>query len=389
MDAVSRSLWLPPWSKTCAEELDLCSARLCLCISCWPCGYAAANHRRLYPLLLLQVVSDAYSPAFLCSLSFGDNSSLLVRGGRPNAGSNTALQNLPFCKAMKAIYMIILKSCCERTNFQISACASQEISTGQRSPSDPLWALTHIWKAWDLLPYELFEPSQQESGAVCRKAPPPSWFVLQFCLSHASVFSPYLLSSDALGWVSIDFRGSTLNACDNPPSILIFTGSQITIEGGRLERKEVKSSYLDCIDSLKQVCIEPKPMGLVLAKDSDLDGNESSLESSQSMAICLLALLYQVLGFSPCSISASVCLFSFLLKKTLTLVFDMSPKFQMENRPEVCAVKGLPRPFPSLENHSIVHHLARGATMQERIISPGMAAHGRCGCQGLVVFKLS
>lgn len=42
---------------------------------------AAANHRRLYPLLLLQVVSDAYSPAFLCPLSFGDNSSLLVRGG--------------------------------------------------------------------------------------------------------------------------------------------------------------------------------------------------------------------------------------------------------------------------------------------------------------------
>lgn len=59
----------------------LCSARLCLCISCWPCGYAAANHRRLYPLLLLQVVSDAYSPAFVCPLSFGDNSSLLVRGG--------------------------------------------------------------------------------------------------------------------------------------------------------------------------------------------------------------------------------------------------------------------------------------------------------------------
>lgn len=44
------------------------------------CGYAAANHRRLCPLLLLQVVSDAYSPAFLCPLSFGDDSSLLVRG---------------------------------------------------------------------------------------------------------------------------------------------------------------------------------------------------------------------------------------------------------------------------------------------------------------------
>lgn len=43
-----------------------------------PCGYAAANHRRLCPLLLMQVVSDAYSPAFLCPLSFGDNSSLLV-----------------------------------------------------------------------------------------------------------------------------------------------------------------------------------------------------------------------------------------------------------------------------------------------------------------------
>lgn len=34
-----------------------------------------------YPLLLLQVASDAYSVAFLCPLSFGDNSSLLVRGG--------------------------------------------------------------------------------------------------------------------------------------------------------------------------------------------------------------------------------------------------------------------------------------------------------------------
>lgn len=116
------------------------------------------------------------------------------------------------------------------------------------------------------------------------KAPPPSWFVLQFCLSHASVFSPYLLSSGALGWVSIDFRGSTLNACDNPPSIpvcvcvcvflfhvmylyivlciwvmnrwharnlyfwdtfsQIFAGSWITIEGGKPEGKEVKSSYL-------------------------------------------------------------------------------------------------------------------------------------------------
>lgn len=27
--------------------------------------------------------------------------------------------------------------------------------------------------------------------------------------------------------------------------------------------------------------MEPKPVGLVLAKDSDLDGNESSLESSE------------------------------------------------------------------------------------------------------------
>lgn len=44
-----------------------------------PCGYATANHRRLCPLLLMQVVSDAYSPAFLCPLSFGDNSSLFVR----------------------------------------------------------------------------------------------------------------------------------------------------------------------------------------------------------------------------------------------------------------------------------------------------------------------
>lgn len=42
-----------------------------------------AANRQLYPLLLLllQGVSDAYSPAFLCPLSFGDNSSLLFRGG--------------------------------------------------------------------------------------------------------------------------------------------------------------------------------------------------------------------------------------------------------------------------------------------------------------------
>lgn len=104
-------------------------------------------------------------------------------------------------------------------------------------------------------------------------------------------FSPYLLSSDTLGWVSIDFRRSTLNACENPPSILvcvcvflfhvmylyivlcicvmnrwharnlyfwdtfsqIFAGSQITIEGGRLEGKEVKSSYLGKGGNIRQI----------------------------------------------------------------------------------------------------------------------------------------
>lgn len=52
-------------------------------------------------------------------------------------------------------------------------------------------------------------------------APPPGWLVLQFCLSYLYVFFTYLLSSDALGWVFIDFRGSTLNAFENPPSILV------------------------------------------------------------------------------------------------------------------------------------------------------------------------
>lgn len=105
--------------------------------------------------------------------------------------------------------------------------------------------------------------------------------LLQAGLCSSSAFlmqvfsSPYLLSSDALGWVSIDFRGSTPNACDNPPSILvcvcvflfhvmylyivlciwvmnrwharnlyfwdtfsqIFAGSQITIEGGKAWRE--------------------------------------------------------------------------------------------------------------------------------------------------------
>jgi len=48
---------------------------------------------------------------------------------------------------------------------------------------------------------------------------PPSCLVLQ--LSMRMFSSPYLLSSDALGWVFIDFRGSTLNAFENPPSILV------------------------------------------------------------------------------------------------------------------------------------------------------------------------
>lgn len=103
--------------------------------------------------------------------------------------------------------------------------------------------------------------------------------------------SPFLLSSDALGWVSIDFRGSTLNACDNPPSILvcvcvflfhvmylyivlciwvmnrwharnlyfwdtfsqILAGSQITMEGGRIEGKEVESSYLGKGGDIRQI----------------------------------------------------------------------------------------------------------------------------------------
>lgn len=51
--------------------------------------------------------------------------------------------------------------------------------------------------------------------------------LLQAGLCSSSAFlmqvfsSLYLLSADALGQVSIDFRGSTLNACDNPASILV------------------------------------------------------------------------------------------------------------------------------------------------------------------------
>lgn len=58
-----------------------------------------------------------------------------------------------------------------RDIWKVNCCCScRDQHRAERSPSDPLWALTHIWKAWDLLPCELFEPSQQGCGAVCRES---------------------------------------------------------------------------------------------------------------------------------------------------------------------------------------------------------------------------
>lgn len=76
------------------------------------------------------------------------------------------------CFQMLALIKRSLKSTSwwRRDIWQVNCCYSCRDQHGaERSPSDPLWALTHIWKAWDLLPYELLEPSWQGSGAICRE----------------------------------------------------------------------------------------------------------------------------------------------------------------------------------------------------------------------------
>lgn len=67
-----------------------------------------------------------------------------------------------------------------RDIWKVNCCCSCRDQHGaERSPSDPLWALTHIWKAWDLLPCELLQPSWQGKhllqAGLCSS-------------SHASVF---------------------------------------------------------------------------------------------------------------------------------------------------------------------------------------------------------
>lgn len=135
----------------------------------------------------------------------------------------TMLAALP-CFQMLALIKRSLKSTSwwRRDIWKVNCCYSCRDQHGaERSPSD----LSGLWHT---------------SGKL---GPPAPWTLWAFtagiwccmqgkhllqagsCSSSAflmQVFSSlYLLSSDALGWVSIDFRGSTLNACDNPPSILV------------------------------------------------------------------------------------------------------------------------------------------------------------------------
>lgn len=102
----------------------------------------------------------------------------------------TMLAALP-CFQMLALIKMRLKSTSwwKRDIWKVNCCYSCRDQHGaERSPSDPLWALTHIWKAWTSCPMNSLSLHGRNLVLYAGKAPPPSWLVLQFCLSHASVF---------------------------------------------------------------------------------------------------------------------------------------------------------------------------------------------------------
>lgn len=128
----------------------------------------------------------------------------------------TMLAALP-CFQMLALIKRSLKSTSwwRRDIWKVNCCYSCRDQHGaERSPSDPLWAPTHIWKAWDLLPYELFETSRQGSGAVCRestssklaRAPvlPFSCKCFPHCIySHQMLWAEFPLTSEGARWMHV------------------------------------------------------------------------------------------------------------------------------------------------------------------------------------------
>lgn len=138
----------------------------------------------------------------------------------------TMLAALP-CFQMLALIKMSLKSTswCRRDIWKVNCCYSCRDQHGaERSPSDPLWALTHIWKAWDLLPYELFEPSRQESGAVCRESTSSKLAcapVLPFsckCFphhiySHQTLWAGFPLTSEGAHWMHVIIHPVSLCVC--------------------------------------------------------------------------------------------------------------------------------------------------------------------------------